>query len=611
MPSESDKWGWEHVSVFGGFDRGSGTKRWKCNHCNLRYNGSYSRVRAHLLGFSGVGVKSCPSIDRSLREAFQVLEEERVAQKKKTSSVTGKPGKLIRTSQPTLAWKTITKEDVDDIVARFFYADGLNIDTINSSYFREMVKAIGSFGSGYELPSIDKLSDSFLSKEKGRIEKSVALVRESWPHTGCTILCAGRLDGALGSLNISIFVSSPRGLVFLKAVDVDDTDEGQHVFTSALTDTIMEVGPTNVLQIVSHLGDACKSSESYVLSKFSNIFWSPCTSHSMFMLMEEIAEVEWVFGLRQSLQDMVVSEDWKQWKHNIAEDVVNVESAILDDGFWRKAHSLLQLYEPFVRLLATIDIGKSVLGAAYDWRFQALEALRSQAIDDGILNQLEGLVENRWDVLFSPLHAAGYLLNPRYIGKGQTKDKSVMRGWKATLERYEGESTARRVLREQLSSYWHLEGSLGEEDAVDCRDKMDPVAWWENFGFETPSLQTLAIKVLSQVSSVAMFEEIWQANDFPCREAAGRLGVQKMEDLFFIHNNLRLHGRINGNLCFSFAQRNAFSSSSSGVKTWEGLHLDQSNAMDDPFELFAVMLTSGKSISAWIKSGEENKKRRV
>ncbi|KAJ6985976.1 hypothetical protein NC653_023794 [Populus alba x Populus x berolinensis] len=114
---------------------------------------------------------------------------------------------------------------------------------------------------------------------------------------------------------------------------------------------------------------------------------------------------------------------------------------------------------------------------------------------------------------------------------------------------------------------------------------MDPVAWWENFGFETPSLQTLAIKVLSQVSSVAMFEEIWQANDFPCREAAGRLGVQKMEDLFFIRNNLRLHGRINGNLCFSFAQRNAFSSSSSGVETWEGLHLDQSNAMENRFLL--------------------------
>lgn len=50
MPSESDKWGWKHVSVFGGFAKGS-----------------------------GVGVKSCPAIDRSLREAFQILEEERLA----------------------------------------------------------------------------------------------------------------------------------------------------------------------------------------------------------------------------------------------------------------------------------------------------------------------------------------------------------------------------------------------------------------------------------------------------------------------------------------------------------------------------------------------------
>ncbi|XP_021654733.2 uncharacterized protein LOC110645792 [Hevea brasiliensis] len=627
MPSESDKWGWEHVSVFGGFDRGSGTKRWKCNHCNLRYNGSYSRVRAHLLGFSGVGVKSCPAIDRSLREAFHILEEERLSRKKKKNSANGKPVKRIRALQPSLTWKAITKEDVDDIVARFFYADGLSIDVVNSTYFHGMVKAIGAFGSGYEPPSIDKLSDS-LSKEKGRIEKSMALVRESWPHTGCTIFCVGRLDGALGSFHINIFVSSPRGLIFLKAVDVDDNGEGDHVFTGALSDSIMEVGPSNVLQIISHLGDACKSSESYILSKFPSIFWSPCTSHSIHMLMEEIAELEWVkpivlcakaiehcmmtyqhsstclfiqnlkqssdpisakfapsycfiqriFELRQALQEVVVSEEWKQWKNNVAEDVESVESAILGGDFWSKAHLLLQLYEPFVRLLATLDIDKSVIGDVYDWRVQALETLRNMAIDVDILNQLEGMIENKWDVLFSPLHAAGYILNPRYIGKFQTKEKSVMRGWKATLERYEVESAARRVLREQLSSYWHLEGSLGEEDAVDCRDKMDPIAWWENFGFETPSLQTLAIKVLSQVSSVAMCQEIWQTNDVLCQETANRLGVQRAEDLLFVRNNLRLHCQRNGSLSSSPGQRNAMSSSS-GVKTWDGSNLDQTKAI--------------------------------
>ncbi|KAJ0083366.1 hypothetical protein Patl1_30501 [Pistacia atlantica] len=356
MPSESDKWGWEHVSVFGGFDRGSGTKRWKCNHCNLRYNGSYSRVRAHLLGFSGVGVKSCPAIDRSLREAFQILEEERLARKKKRISGNGKP----------------------------------------------------AFGPGYELPSIDKFSDSFLSKEKERIEKFMASIRESWPHTGCSMLCISR-----------------------------------------------------------------------------------------------------IFELKQVLQEAVVSEEFKQWKLNMQGDTVIVESAILGDDFWCKVHLFLQLCEPFVRLLATFDIDKSPMGIVHEWRVQALEAVRSRGIDSTALNQLEVLIENRWDLLFSPLHAVAYMLNPRYFGR------------------------ARRILREQLSSYWRLEGSLGEEDAVEFRDKMEPVAWWENFGFETQQLQTLAIKVLSQVSSVAMCQEIWQENDFPCRETANRLGVDRVEDLVF------------------------------------------------------------------------------
>lgn len=623
MPSESDKWGWKHVSVFGGFDKGSGTKRWKCNHCNLRYNGSYSRVRAHLLGFTGVGVKSCPAIDRTLREAFQVLEEERLTRKKKRTSGNGKPGKRIRTSRPSLA--SFTKEEVDDIVARFFYADGLNINVVNSPYFCEMAKAIAAYGPGYEPLSIDELSDSYLSKEKNRIQKSLALVRESWPHTGCTILCVGHLESLLGCFRIDIFISSPRGLVFLKSVGLDGAE---NLLTSVLGDAIMEVGPENVLQIISHLDDSIKLSDSLMLSKFPHIFWSRCTSDSIRMLMEEIAQLDWIksvvlcakeieegivmyqhfspcifpqnlkessdilalkfapsfcivqriFEVKQLLQEVIVSEEWKQWKLNIPEDIESVEAAILGDDFWSSAHLVLQLFDPFVRLLGTFNVDKFLMGDVCNWRVQALEIVRSKGIDGNALNQLEELIENRWDVLFSPLHAAGYILNPSYLGKGQSKDKIVMRGWKATLERYESDNAFRRILREQLSSFWRLEGSLGDEDAVDCRDKMDPIAWWENFGFEIPHLQTLAIKVLSQVSSVAMCQEIWQDSGFPCRETANRLGVDRVEDIVFVRNNLRLHSQRHGISYISSVSKNV-SSSPSGMKTWYGTHLDQTKVI--------------------------------
>lgn len=597
MQSESDKWGWKHVSVFGGFDKGSGTKRWKCNHCNLRYNGSYSRVRAHLLGFTGVGVKSCPAIDRSMREAFQILEEERLARKKKRTSGSGKPGKRIRTSQLSLnhIWKSISKEDVDDVVARFFYAEGLNIHVANSPYFYELINTVASFGPGYESPSVDKLSGSFLIKEKARIEKSLASVRESWPQTGCTILCVNCLDCTRGCSCINMFVSSPRGLMFFKAVRVNDGDTLENVFTGAISDAIMEVGSTNVLQIILNLGHGSESFESLMMPKFPRIFWSPCTSHSIRQLMENIAELDWIkpivlcakgieqcmltfqrsspnvftqdlkqsadplsakfapsyylvhriFEIKQALQEVVVSEEWKEWKlMTLSEDNISIEASILGDNFWSGTHLFLQLCEPFVRLLATFNIDKSVMGDVFDWRMRALEAIRRKGIDDDALNQVEVLLESRWDMYFSPLHAAGYILNPRYFGKNQAKDKTAMRGWKSTLERYESDSGARRVLREQLSSYWRVEGSLGDEDAVDCRDKMDPVAWWENFGFETPHLQTLAVKILCQVSSVG----IGQVSDIPCQEAVNRLKVERVEDLVFVQNNLRLHSQRIGNL---------------------------------------------------------------
>lgn len=613
MQSESDKWGWKHVSVFGGFDKGSGTKRWKCNHCNLRYNGSYSRVRAHLLGFTGVGVKSCPAIDRSMREAFQILEEERLARKKKRTSGSGKSGKRIRTSQLTLnhIWKSISKEDVDDVVARFFYAEGLNINVVNSPYFYELIKAVASFGPGYESPSVDKLSGSFLIKEKARIEKSLAPVKESWSQTGCTILCVNCLDCTRGCSCINMFVSSPRGLMFFKAVRVNDGDTLENVFTGAISDAIMEVGSTNVLQIILNLGHGSESFESLMMPKFPHIFWSPCTSHSIRQLMENIAELDWIkpivlyakgieqcmltfqrsspsvftqdlkqssdplsakfapsyylvhriFEIKQALQEVVVSEEWKEWKlMTLSEDNISIEASILGDNFWSRTHLFLQLCEPFVRLLATFNIDKSVMGDVFDWRMRALEAIRRKGIDDNALNQVEVLLESRWDMYFSPLHAAGYILNPRYFGKNQAKDKTAMRGWKATLERYESDSGARRVLREQLSSYWRVEGSLGDEDAVDCRDKMDPVAWWENFGFETPHLQTLAVKILCQVSSVG----ICQFSDIPCQEAANMLKVERVEDLVFVQNNLRLHSQRIGNL-----------NSPYGVKTRDGVCNDQ------------------------------------
>lgn len=61
------------------------------------------------------------------------------------------------------------------------------------------------------------------------------------------MLCVSRFDSSLGCLYIDIYACSPRGLAFLKAVDIDANDGVDNVFTGALTNAIIEVGHTSVV----------------------------------------------------------------------------------------------------------------------------------------------------------------------------------------------------------------------------------------------------------------------------------------------------------------------------------------------------------------------------
>jgi len=593
------------VSVLGGFDRGSGAKRWKCNHCDQLYNGSYSRVRAHLLGLSGCGIKPCPAIDASSRGPFKLLDQEdfltrklvhrKIKNKKKklfpSSGSLSRLMNLFGTNYRLIEGVSSSKmmdraaSNVDNIVARFFFADGLSLDVADSSFFHEMAKAIGAFGSGYKPPSMDQLSGSLLSKEKARIEKALALAKESWSHTGCTILCANRLDGSVGCFCVDFFVASPRGVIFLKEVDIIEGDGPDSQFIKELAEVIVEVGPSNVLQVITHIsGEASDAFESVLISKFPHIFWSHCSSHSILFLLEEVAQLDWIQSVVSSakeleqcistfnsnilkepldpvskkfapsyclvrrivnkksvLEELVASENWKQSKPS--NSAFDAETLISSDDFWSKTNSMLEVCEPFVRLLAEFDVDKSLMGDIYNWRVLSLEALRASKIDESTLYQLEMLIESRWDKLFSPLHGAAYMLNPRYFKKGQKKDAHLIRTWNATLERYEADIEARKVLGKELSIYQKVEGCFGEEDAIESRDKMEPVSWWENFGFETPHLQNLAIRVLSQVSSAEiMCRESCRCDKMTCKEAVQMFGLasDRAKDFVFVRNNLRL-----------------------------------------------------------------------
>ncbi|XP_057851132.2 uncharacterized protein LOC131061452 [Cryptomeria japonica] len=75
------------------------------------------------------------------------------------------------------------------------------------------------------------------------------------------------------------------------------------------------------------------------------------------------------------------------------------------------------------------------------------------------------------------------------------------------------------------------------------RTKLQPDRWWQMFGPSTPNLQKIAIRILSQSCSASGCERNWSMFEHIHSKRQNRLSVERLNDLVFVHYNLRLRTR--------------------------------------------------------------------
>ena len=67
--------------------------------------------------------------------------------------------------------------------------------------------------------------------------------------------------------------------------------------------------------------------------------------------------------------------------------------------------------------------------------------------------------------------------------------------------------------------------------------------WWKFFGCDVPNLQKLAIRILSQTASFSGCERNWSVFERIHTKKRNRLEYQRLNDLVYVHYNLRLQHR--------------------------------------------------------------------
>lgn len=109
---------------------------------------------------------------------------------------------------------------------------------------------------GYKALGYEKLRTVLVDKEKARLELAMAPLKASWNIDGCSIFMDGWIDCRNRSL-INIIVSSISGPYFLRAIDCFGIKKNTMFLKDQLCDAIAEVGPSDVIQVLTDVAPMC------------------------------------------------------------------------------------------------------------------------------------------------------------------------------------------------------------------------------------------------------------------------------------------------------------------------------------------------------------------
>jgi hypothetical protein len=109
---------------------------------------------------------------------------------------------------------------------------------------------------------------------------------------------------------INILVVSKSGAIFLSAHDYSDRYKTGINIADALLKTIQEIGPYNVIQVITDNVANCKAAGAIIEDRYPNIFWSGCLVHTMNLLMHDIIKMKdhdyrWIGALYKRWKKMI------------------------------------------------------------------------------------------------------------------------------------------------------------------------------------------------------------------------------------------------------------------------------------------------------------------
>ncbi|KAL0288769.1 UNVERIFIED_CONTAM: hypothetical protein Scaly_2720300, partial [Sesamum calycinum] len=343
--------------------------------------------------------------------------------------------------------------------------------------------------------------------------------------------------------------------IFLRSIDVSGHIDDTHYLFGLLESIVLEVGAENVVQVLTDSADSYAYAGKLLMDKYPSIFWSPCASNCITKILEDLSKLEWVstvlkeattitkylysnewilntvrkftggvelirpkisryvtnfLSLRflvfqeNNLKHMFSHAEWLASSASRRPDAQLIKSMLNAEQFWNSAREAVCVFEPLVKVLRIVQGDMPAMGYLYEGMEKAKISIK--AYYNGIVERylpIWDIIDRRWNMqLHSPLHAAAAFLNPSiFYGLNFKVDSRMRNGFQEAMMKIAIVETDKVEITKEHPLYINAHGALGTEFATRGRTLNAPGDWWAGYGYEIPTLQRFAIRILSQPCS--------------------------------------------------------------------------------------------------------------
>ena len=312
-------------------------------------------------------------------------------------------------------------------------------------------------------------------------------------------------------------MACPKGTIYIRSADISNShlhSDGMEVF---LEEVLADVGVKHVVQIISHItSSSTEEVGKKITDKYPTFFWTVSASYCIELMIKKLEMIDpfrdtlrkaktittFVHGhpsvlnlLRdqtsirdlvkpskirsifpcQTLENMVIEKDnlkkffrssaWKSTDFPSTVEGKMAANLVADCSFWAGAIMFLKAVSPLSKALQLVySNDEARLGHIYDIIDQAKEVIRKEfGHDVSIYLPLWEVIDNIWNQkLHSPIHAAGYFLNPNlFYSADFYLDAEVGTGVFDSIGRMIKDYFTKCTILEQLRKYQTGYGAFG------------------------------------------------------------------------------------------------------------------------------------------------------